>query len=81
MLISNKKALHRIVESIDAVTTTASSHLRTFVLEVMGRHCGYLAWGAAIATGADFVLIPESPPKAGTIYYMLMLILLSMLKL
>lgn len=28
----------------------------------MGRHCGYLAWAAAIACGADFVLIPESPP-------------------
>lgn len=29
----------------------------------MGRHCGYLAWAAAIACGADFVLIPESPPE------------------
>ena len=45
------------------VTTTAASHLRTFVMEVMGRHCGYLAWAAAIACGADFVLIPEAPPE------------------
>ena len=55
-------ALHRITEAIDAIASTAASHQRTFVVEVMGRHCGYLALMAAIATGASFVLIPESPP-------------------
>jgi 6-phosphofructokinase 1 len=55
-------ALHRITEAIDAIASTAASHQRTFVVEVMGRHCGYLALMGAIATGASFVLIPEHPP-------------------
>ena len=55
-------ALHRITEAIDALLSTADSHQRTFVVEVMGRHCGYLALMAALATGADWALIPESPP-------------------
>ncbi len=63
LTIGTDTALHRIVDAIDAVTSTASSHQRTFVLEIMGRHCGYLAWAAGVATGADFILIPESPPK------------------
>ena len=62
MTIGADSALHRIVEAIDAITSTAASHQRTFVLEVMGRHCGYLALMSAIAGGADYVLIPESPP-------------------
>ncbi|WVO16575.1 6-phosphofructokinase [Cryptococcus depauperatus] len=56
-------ALHRTCESIDSISSTASSHSRAFVIEVMGRHCGWLALLAGIATGADFVFIPESPPK------------------
>ncbi|NXD32191.1 PFKA phosphofructokinase, partial [Spelaeornis formosus] len=56
-------ALHRICESIDSISSTASSHSRAFVIEVMGRHCGWLALLAGIATGADFIFIPESPPK------------------
>ena len=36
---------------------------RTFVIEVMGRHCGYLALMSALATGANWVFIPESPPN------------------
>jgi 6-phosphofructokinase 1 len=55
-------ALHRITEAVDAIASTAASHQRTFVIEVMGRHCGYLALMGAIATGASWVLIPESPP-------------------
>lgn len=39
------------------------SHQRTFILEVMGRHCGYLALVAALASEADFVFIPEWPPE------------------
>ena len=62
MTIGADTALHRIVEAIDAITSTAASHQRTFVIEVMGRHCGYLALMSAIATGANWVLIPESPP-------------------
>ncbi|KAG0241190.1 6-phosphofructokinase, alpha subunit [Actinomortierella wolfii] len=55
--------LHRICESIDSISSTASSHSRAFVVEVMGRHCGWLALMAGIATGADFVFIPERPPQ------------------
>lgn len=55
-------ALHRITEAIDAINSTAASHQRSFVVEVMGRNCGYLALMGALATGADWVLIPESPP-------------------
>jgi 6-phosphofructokinase 1 len=56
-------ALHRIVEAVDAITSTAASHQRSFVIEVMGRRCGYLALMSALATGADWVLIPEAPPN------------------
>lgn len=55
-------ALHRICESIDSISSTASSHSRAFVIEVMGRHCGWLALLAGIATGADYIFIPEDPP-------------------
>ncbi len=58
-------ALHRILEAVDALSSTAASHQRCFVVEVMGRHCGYLALMAAVAGGCDYVLIPESPPEAG----------------
>eukprot|EP00834_Sanchytrium_tribonematis_P006474 NODE_480_length_6952_cov_0.771487.p1 type:complete len:770 gc:universal NODE_480_length_6952_cov_0.771487:4508-6817(+) len=54
-------ALHRIIESIDAIQTTASSHRRAFIVEVMGRHCGWLALMAAIAVNADWLFIPEHP--------------------
>merc|ERR1719272_450342 len=56
-------ALHRIVDACDSLITTAKSHRRTFIVEVMGRNCGYLALMAAIAVGADWVFIPEVPPQ------------------
>jgi 6-phosphofructokinase 1 len=62
MTIGADTALHRITEAVDAISTTAASHHRTFVIEVMGRHCGYLALMSALATGANWVFIPESPP-------------------
>ncbi|MDS4039761.1 MAG: 6-phosphofructokinase [Candidatus Competibacter sp.] len=65
MTIGADSALHRITEAIDALTSTAASHQRSFVVEVMGRHCGYLALTSAIAGGADYVLIPEHPPADG----------------
>nr|XP_014346766.1 PREDICTED: ATP-dependent 6-phosphofructokinase, platelet type isoform X3 [Latimeria chalumnae] len=65
MTIGTDSALHRIMEVVDAIMTTAQSHQRTFVLEVMGRHCGYLALVSALACGADWVFIPESPPQDG----------------
>jgi 6-phosphofructokinase 1 len=62
MTIGADTALHRIVEAIDALNSTAASHQRSFVVEVMGRNCGYLALMSAIATAADWVFIPEYPP-------------------
>jgi 6-phosphofructokinase 1 len=62
MTIGTDSALHRITEAIDAISSTAASHQRTFIVKVMGRNCGYLALYGALATGADWVLIPEAPP-------------------
>ena len=65
MTIGADSALHRIIEAIDCIVSTASSHQRSFVLEVMGRHCGYLALMAGIAGAADWVLLPEQPMHKG----------------
>ncbi|XP_076822319.1 ATP-dependent 6-phosphofructokinase, muscle type-like isoform X1 [Clavelina lepadiformis] len=65
MTIGADSALHRIIECVDAITTTAVSHQRAFVLEVMGRHCGYLALVTGLACGADWIFIPEHPPGDG----------------
>ena len=65
MTIGADTALHRIVDAIDALASTAASHQRSFVVEVMGRHCGYLALMSAIAGGCDYVLVPENPPAEG----------------
>eukprot|EP00050_Salpingoeca_kvevrii_P014369 m.35420 g.35420 ORF g.35420 m.35420 type:complete len:820 (-) comp5719_c0_seq1:47-2506(-) len=62
MTIGCDTALHRIVKAVDALITTAASHERTFIVEVMGRDCGFLALHAAIACGADWVFLPEHPP-------------------
>lgn len=48
-------------EAVDRVTTTAESHDRLMVIEVMGRHAGWLAVGAGIAGGAHAILVPERP--------------------
>jgi 6-phosphofructokinase 1 len=63
MTIGADTALKRITDAIDAISSTAASHQRTFVIEVMGRNCGYLALIGGLATGADFIMIPEFPPK------------------
>ena len=57
-------ALHRICEAIDNINSTAFSHSRAFVVEVMGRHCGWLALMAGVSAGADFIFIPERPPQS-----------------
>jgi len=54
-------ALNNIVYAIDNLKDTASSHDRAFVVETMGRGCGYLAVVATIASGAEYSLIPEEP--------------------
>ena len=65
MTIGTNSALHRIIEAVDAISSTAYSHQRTFIMEVMGRHCGYLALAASLACEADFCFIPEWPPECG----------------
>lgn len=64
MTIGADTGLHRITEAIDGLSSTAASHQRSFVVKVMGRNCGYLALMGALASGADWVFIPECPPLA-----------------
>src|SRR4029078_4148902 len=52
-------ALNVALESIDRLKVTASSHGRAFLVEVMGRNCGYLALMAGITGGAEVIVIPE----------------------
>ena len=52
-------ALNIALEAIDRLKVTATSHHRAFLVEVMGRDCGYLALNAAIAGGAEAVVVPE----------------------
>jgi 6-phosphofructokinase 1 len=54
-------ALTVAVEAIDRLHTTAESHHRVMIVEVMGRHAGWIATHAGIAGGADLILIPERP--------------------
>ena len=49
LTIGAPTALHRICEAIDSINSTAASHQRAFVLEVMGRHCGWLGLMAGVA--------------------------------
>nr|XP_022904145.1 ATP-dependent 6-phosphofructokinase isoform X1 [Onthophagus taurus] len=60
--IGSDSALHRIIEAVDAIGYTAYSHQRTFIMEVMGRNCGYLALASGLATEADYIFFPEMPP-------------------
>ncbi|KAI9568228.1 phosphofructokinase domain-containing protein [Boletus coccyginus] len=64
LTIGAPTALQRICEAIDNINSTASSHSRAFVLEVMGRYCGWLALLAGVSGGADFIFIPECPLEA-----------------
>ena len=56
-------AINIVMEAIDRLHTTAESHNRVMVCEVMGRHAGWIAVESGIAGGADVVLIPEEPFK------------------
>jgi 6-phosphofructokinase 1 len=63
--IGTTTALGTALDAIDCLRVTAASHERAFLVEVMGRRCGYLAASAAIAGGAEAVIIPEAdtPPE------------------
>jgi 6-phosphofructokinase 1 len=52
-------ALDTIIEAIDRLRDTASSHERVFLVEVMGNKCGYLAMVSGLVTGAEFMIVPE----------------------
>src|SRR6202521_3336327 len=60
-------ALHTATDAIDNIHTTAASHRRVMVVEVMGRDCGWIALEAGIAGGAHIILIPEIPFTIGHI--------------
>src|SRR5215475_6531300 len=60
-------AVEVATDAVDKLVTTAESHNRMMVLEVMGRDAGWIALGAAIAGGADIVLIPEIPYRVESV--------------
>src|SRR3990172_3121432 len=59
--IGTDTAMNTIMDAVDKLRDTASSHQRAFLIETMGRNCGYLAVMAGIVCGAEMVLIPEIP--------------------
>ncbi len=59
--VGTDTAMNTIMEAVDKLRDTASSHRRAFLIETMGRNCGYLAVMAGIVCGAEIVLIPEVP--------------------
>ncbi len=61
MSIGFDTAVNTAVEAIDRIRDTATSHERTFVIEVMGRHCGNLALEVGLACGAEIIVVPEVP--------------------
>ena len=67
MAIGVDTAMNTIVEACDRIFDTATAHKRTFIVEVMGRDCGYLAMTAGIAAGADAVLVREAGKDEGQI--------------
>ncbi|KAH9412799.1 hypothetical protein DERP_009781 [Dermatophagoides pteronyssinus] len=64
MTIGTDSALGRVIEAVDLLKTTAKSHSRAMVVEVMGRNCGYLAISAALCCCASYVFIPEYPHRS-----------------
>ncbi|MBN1485069.1 MAG: 6-phosphofructokinase [Chloroflexia bacterium] len=61
MSIGVDTALNTLLQAVDRIKDTASSHRRAFLIEAMGRNCGYLALMGGLAGGAEMVLIPEVP--------------------
>ena len=61
-------AVNTAMEAIDKIRDTAESHERSFLVEVMGRHAGYIALGVGIGAGAEEILLPERPCEVRKIY-------------
>ena len=62
MCIGVDTAMNTILDALDRLRDTATSHQRAFIIEVMGRNCGYLALTGGILGGAEIVITPERPP-------------------
>ncbi|MCX6154540.1 MAG: 6-phosphofructokinase [Candidatus Kapabacteria bacterium] len=61
-------ALNTAVEAIDRIRDTADSHGRVFIIEVMGRHAGFIAMEVGIASGAEYVAVPETVTNLDILY-------------
>ena len=64
-------AVNTVMEAVDKLRDTAYSHDRLFIIEVMGRDAGFIALRSGIATGAEMILVPESPTYIAELLYML----------
>jgi len=60
-----------VMEAVDKLRDTASSHDRLFIIEVMGRDAGFIALRSGLATGAEMILVPESPTYIDEMLYIL----------
>lgn len=67
LTIGATTAIDVALESVDRLRVTAASHRRVFLVEVMGRDCGYLAANVGIASGAEVIVVPESPVEPESI--------------
>ncbi len=67
MSVGVDTTLNTILDSLDRLRDTATSHQRAFIIEVMGRNCGYLALMGAILGGAEVVVTPERAPSMAEI--------------
>lgn len=64
-------AINTVMEAVDKLRDTASSHDRLFIIEVMGRDAGFIALYSGISTGAEMILVPESPTYIEELFYVL----------
>jgi 6-phosphofructokinase 1 len=71
LTIGYDTAVNTVMEAVDKLRDTAYSHDRLFIIEVMGRDAGFIALRSGIATGAEMILVPESPTYIDELVYML----------
>ena len=64
-------AINTVMEAVDKLRDTAYSHDRLFIIEVMGRDAGFIALTSGVATGAEMILVPESPTYIDEMLYIL----------
>ena len=68
LTFGHDSAVYVVAEALDRLHTTASSHHRVMVIEVMGRYAGWIALNGGLAGGADIILIPEIPFEWNFVY-------------